>query len=562
VALDRCLFAALPGAPSDLERRIERLVSFYAPLGARGAVVEPLPDGALVGWIEFREAAAAGDRAGGSGEPAVFGEDLPRPLRHAEALLRAGEAELRTIEGAVAALASDGSRARLVCGAGAPTMLYAAGGRAWSTHAVAAAVLARGGARLDSARVPELLAAELVGGDRTLVSGVEASPAATVVDLDAGARERSFWPREERWAPLPEADARARAADALLAGLERRLEGAAHPRFSLTGGLDSRVVAVALRELGIEAEAFTWGEPDWPDVQAAAAIARALGVPHRHLPFEWLDDAPALALARAEARFTEGAIHLGPARIGWPAPMGAFVTGAGGEAGRAFYYRQEAPRDGADPPAARVAQAMTEPLRRRIAGARPEAVSRVEQSVREWIADAERLGYRGWRALDVVYAEQRVRRWLRGMIPRSEGAMVPAFATPDALRALVSLPLDDRLSDGFHRAFLAERRPELVPPAAPAAERTGIASRLRGAVARRLRPRGAVIGGRWEERPAFREWIADGVLGAAPIVEAMGERWCDRTRRRFLAGDGDAETLALWAAGPAALDAALAEVRE
>src|SRR3712207_7245297 len=35
--------------------------------------------------------------------------------------------------------------------------------------------------------------------------------------------------------------------------------------------------------------------------------------------------------------------QVGFARLGWPADMPAFVTGGGGELGRAFYYRDRSP---------------------------------------------------------------------------------------------------------------------------------------------------------------------------------------------------------------------------
>jgi hypothetical protein len=62
------------------------------------------------------------------------------------------------------------------------------------------------------------------------------------------------------------------------------------------------------------------------------------------------------------------------------------------------------------------------------------------------------------------------------------------------------------------------------------------------------------------ERPAFRDWIADGVLGHGAIAEQMGERWAGDTRAGFLRGDGPATELALLATGPVALDAALREL--
>jgi hypothetical protein len=142
------------------------------------------------------------------------------------------------------------------------------------------------------------------------------------------------------------------------------------------------------------------------------------------------------------------------------------------------------------------------------------------------------------------------------MLPRLDAPMIPAFATPEIGRALASLPLHQRLSDGFHRGFLERHAPELVPAARPEPGRS-FRARLPG----RLRARTeSPLGERWHEHLEFRKWIADGVLGSPLVTEPLGERWAARTRRRFLAGDGHAEGLALAAGGPVALAEALVEL--
>ena len=50
------------------------------------------------------------------------------------------------------------------------------------------------------------------------------------------------------------------------------------------------------------------------------------------------------------------------------------------------------------------------------------------------------------------------------------------------------------------------------------------------------------------------------MLGSPLLTEPLGERWARRTRERFLAGDGQAEAMALSAAGPVALAEALVEL--
>jgi len=157
--------------------------------------------------------------------------------------------------------------------------------------------------------------------------------------------------------------------------------------------------------------------------------------------------------------------------------------------------------------------------------------------------------------LDVVYAEQRVRRWLRGMVPHLPAPMVGAFTAPEVQRGLVSLPDADRAADGFHRRFIADRRPELLPqpPAGGTAGRRPL-SRVAGRL-RRTR-----LDGEWTTRPEYRDWIADGVLGSDLAARGMGERWCRRTRSRFYAGDAVAVERALWLGGPVALAEALRDL--
>jgi hypothetical protein len=211
------------------------------------------------------------------------GEPLPATLAAPEALLAAAPGELRAIEGMTAALAFGHDRARIVSSASGPATLYEAEGEAiWccSTHAVAAAWVAHGDARIDPDAVPELLAFDFVGGERTLIAGVRPLPPAADIAIDAGGRRTSAWlVPGERWELVPEREAQAHAEDALLSTVERRLAGR-RVSMALTAGLDSRVLAVALTEAGLPFDAFTWGAEGWPDT-GGAARSRAWAVPSR-----------------------------------------------------------------------------------------------------------------------------------------------------------------------------------------------------------------------------------------------------------------------------------------
>jgi len=172
LSLDRCLFLARIAHESErpeLERRVLRLARFH---------------GGRASWRWAGELAAGGSvRPDGAIEdldaPLVFGEPLPADLGRSDRLIDASKAKLRAIDGATAALALDGDRACIVAGAGGPGMLYHAMSgpiEAWSTHAVAAGWLASGEVAVDPSALPVQIAADFVGGARTLLRDVRALP--------------------------------------------------------------------------------------------------------------------------------------------------------------------------------------------------------------------------------------------------------------------------------------------------------------------------------------------------------------------------------------------------
>ena len=577
--LDCCIVvvhAAIALDIDELRRRYAGLMRFYAPLGA-----DPDEGSELRHESDLRLAYGQIRLAGGrSEEPSVltWGERLPRSISSPARLIQAPDTELRHLDGSVAAFAVDQDRGRLVTGGGAPTALYVARGEqctAWSSHAVAAAWIANGRVELDAEMIPELLSLEFVSGDRSLIAGARAVAPGVRIDFDRdGASTESFWPARDRWAAIPPEDAYEHAEAAILRSLASRVDGAGPTYVGLTGGADSRVVAAALLELGVEYSTFTWAEPGWPDATGAERVAEALEVPHAILAPDYLEGDGALADALANVRWTEGALPVASVRQSWPDSMRTFVSGTGAETGRAFYY---AGRASANPDAdtETVARAFRHEIGTRLRGARRESRQAVGRQTESLVHDAAALGYRGWQCLDVVYAEQRVRRWARAYLPCLPIQLVPAFGTPEVMRALTCLPLSERLSNGFNRRFMRARNPDLVP-AAPAEVATASPSalqrgaralgpiRARRAIAERRAERRPgepwLLADRWPEQPSLHEWIVEDALASRLIGDVMGSRWTSTVRDGFLAGEERPTTLALRAAAPVALARALSEL--
>jgi hypothetical protein len=525
VSCAQVLFAVRAGR-AEAERRVAAVRSLYGPLGLEGGPVEwHAGPGVLTGAV-------------GRGDGRIWGEPAE--------------------DGCSALVQADGSRVRLIGGSGAPRTWYAAtgsdGSGAWATHAVAAALLAGLRPEVDPAALPELMALGAPLGEATLLRGVRCLPAAAIVDLEGQAPpvERSYFPRAERWARLDEREADEAARAALLETLGRRLGGGPPAHLALTAGRDSPVVAAAAVKLGLDLRTFTWGEPDWPDVQGGARVASAFGLPHERVALMLSPDDAAHRMVLDEVLWHDGVTGAGaggPPQL--PADLRAFVTGAGAEVGRAYYYSWAArahPR-----PRPKDLIATLGPLDRVPPEHRPQIAARLE----EWLQGAADVGHAGWTALDVFYTEERMGRWGRARVPRIDAPLVTPFPSPEVSRALVSLPLDDRLTLAWHRRFVAEVAPDVVLPGQKAGRR-GVPAVLRRAASRSRRRRAPAPGrwpfaDLWTQRPQLKAWLVDEVLRHPVLDEGLGPEWTTRLREGLAADDGALTEPALLAAAPAAL---------
>lgn len=140
---------------------------------------------------------------------------------------------------------------------------------------------------LDVEAALDLLRTSYVTGTRTLLEGIETVAPACVLDVgDGDPRERRYWSYGYRPEPMSEADARnelgavfARVAERTSRHLCDRGQRAA---LTLSGGLDSRVLAAILRKVHPEPLlALSYGTEGNPEVGVAAEVAEALELDFR-----------------------------------------------------------------------------------------------------------------------------------------------------------------------------------------------------------------------------------------------------------------------------------------
>jgi hypothetical protein len=237
--------------------------------------------------------ASARERAGRAA--AWFGKPADvrwyEPLKLAAGRLGGAPAADRMSWGENAAFSYADGHAQLVAGPDGPLALYAAG-EAYATHAVVAALLAGLPVEFDPAGIAQLFAFGHTADQCSHLRGVRPVDPGTTVD----------WPGAERggggWGPAGDLET------ALLESLALRVPRDAW--LGLTGGADSRLIAVSLKELGLPFKTFTWGAPGARDVDEAARVAKVLGVEHLSLHDGWHDPKDAPGIARAEARLHDG----------------------------------------------------------------------------------------------------------------------------------------------------------------------------------------------------------------------------------------------------------------
>lgn len=193
-------------------------------------------------------------------------------------------------------------------------------------------------------------------GWRTMWDGVERLEPGVVVEITGGDRhDRVYWAPsvDPEWRDLSFDVSTARHTEALTSALERNLAGAGTMLADLTGGFDSRLLALALRRAGVSVVTQTAGGRDDPDVVIAQRIARELDLPWRPMPRRAPPNADAGLRAIDEAA-AWGDGHLDvlnalPVLEGFKShsrDFGRLVNGGGGEHLRFYAWAQESYRAG------------------------------------------------------------------------------------------------------------------------------------------------------------------------------------------------------------------------
>jgi asparagine synthase (glutamine-hydrolysing) len=189
----------------------------------------------------------------------------------------------------------------------------------------------------DDTGVAQWLAFGSTLGGRTLFRGITLMPGGSIWRFAPGAppqRQRYFEPAQ--WEALPalkDAEFEAQLSDTFGRLLPDYLAGAQPVGLSLTGGLDTRMIAACLPRDTLPAVAYTYaaeGNDRLLDLKIARSVAAARGIPHqalriggdflaqfaRHLDRTvWISDGTAGVLGAHELPLSEQARALAPVRL-------------------------------------------------------------------------------------------------------------------------------------------------------------------------------------------------------------------------------------------------------
>ncbi len=473
-ALARAMGSLLAAHPD------QRSSAVVAPRWALGATwipgLQPDPEPAsLDGGLTW--SAVAGE-AYPSGDAVTVPPFPVRPLL-LEALAAGQPARLAAVNGqfAGAVVDRDAATVSLACDRYALHPIYWVsrdGLFAFASEAKALLAIPGVGRELD----PEGLAAFLLLGehfaDTTLLAGVRAAPAASLLRSSGGSPDIETWWRVRYPAtlePQEQEEAAREAGRRFRRAVDRQTAGPERIAVPLSGGLDSRICLAAVPEpRRPSVTAFTWGDPGCLDRVFGRATALRCGVRHVDLDYRYEQ---LIAGAARGAWITDGLagatdFHILSYVDDLAAEGGVVLNGFAGDAllGGNFHWRQvrglpleqlaevtfQKRNDAL--PLAEAARCLRGPARQ-AAGELPAAFLAALLARRQ----EDLLG-----TLDAFLLDSRVRRWTSfgTQLLRTRLVSRAPFYDNDFFDLVAQVPPDWRTDHGFYRRVLLHAFPEVA----------------------------------------------------------------------------------------------------
>ncbi|HLF25788.1 MAG TPA: hypothetical protein VJG32_05590 [Anaerolineae bacterium] len=172
------------------------------------------------------------------------------------------------------------------------SMFYAQSGSRFFVSTSALAIAKAAGSQPDELGIREFLLYIGVFGERTLWQSVKRMLPATVLKLTrSGVQQSTYWSfnLEPAIRRLPLREAVDCAIDRLACLLKRDLAREGKAWLSLTGGLDTRMLAALAHHSALPFKSYCHGQPDSRDVRLASQISQVMGWEHEYfpLPEDW-----------------------------------------------------------------------------------------------------------------------------------------------------------------------------------------------------------------------------------------------------------------------------------
>ena len=402
---------------------------------------------------------------------------------------------------------------------------------ACSTSALALATLS--GAALDERALSVFALLGAHAGDETPFAGVRTLAPGQACTLADGRADRT---------PLPataegggDGDPVDAGASAVRASVAAVVAGYDAVHLELSGGLDSRLLLAALRELPVAVTTMTVGSPGTPDVRVAGDLSRRLRLANEVVDLGGLaslSPADAWALVRRAAAgrdacgnaVGEGVLEL----VEDHSAQGPRISGQNGEFARGFYYAGQ-------PPWPRPTPALAGALVRwRLTTNDAVDASLVDAGFREagsarvgaLIEESLRAYGRPWlAATDELYLDLRMRRWVgpeHSAASRRHPVLAPFFHPAYLAWARRAAPADKRASR-LCAAVLERMAPDLAAlPLDSGRSPAEIARRDVAGRARTLRHSAAKVAAKVRQRLQSTERPA---VGAVALAARVHEHW-------------------------------------